>query len=681
MNIKHQLSLTLGIFLWLSFFTVHAQTNDPSPYCKPENFNNDGHYITNVTIGNIDNTTETSTNSDRYTFFNNLSTDLTVGQQYTMLLTYRAPAYNSHLAKVWIDYGNDGDFSNAVELASYSGSQAAQTYNRSITFTIPSNATTGTARLRVMVVRSNIGICNAGYQSGETEDYKLNIKSLPTPPSANCVGSLDVELDVAGNATITPAQINNGSTDTDDDANSLPLTYSLSKTTFNCNDIGANEVTLTVTDSDGLTDTCTAIVNVSVSSSSFIAPTLEPINTYCDYSVVAPVLNYQCGQQITGTSTYSNGDIISSNTTITWTFDNGVDTPVTSNQVITFFSTEKPTSLNATNITKTSAKITWKHNNINGDGNDDDDTLGPYKIRYRFKNSTGAWTNKTSTSKEITLTGLSSSTDYEIQVSVNGDCGIYSDVFYFSTTALEYCIVDVNLGYSGTYRINKVNIGDINLNKASIGENTNFYNDYSTLSTDLTPGLDFSGTIEYKKGGYTNSASISVWIDYNQDGFFDDIDEKVYQQMISDNSSSGTINLSNISAPIDALTGKTRMRIAIKQNGTPSSSCNFDNQSGEIQDYSIIINPEPTPVANCVGSFDINLDISGQATITANDIDNGSTNGYNSDSNFTLSIDKTTFGCEDVGENTVTLTVTNTFGLTNTCTAIVNVSNYSGPFT
>lgn len=662
----------------LSIFKVNAQTNSASPYCKPTHFNNDAHYITNVTIGQIDNTTTTSTNSDRYTFFNNLSTDLTVGQQYTMLLTYRVPSYNGHYAKVWIDYGNDGDFSNAVELASYSGSQAAQTYNRSITFTVPSNASVGTARLRVMVVRNNIGICNTAYQSGETEDYSLNIKALPAPPVANCVGSLNVELDVAGNATITPAQINNGSTDVYDDANGLALSYSLNKTTFNCNDLGANEVTLTVTDSDGLTDTCTAIVNVSVSSSSFVAPTLEPVNTYCDYTVVAPIMNYQCGQQITGTSNLT-GQVISSNTTITWTFTNGEDS-VTSNQTVIFYSSEKPTGVGATNISKTSAKIFWKHNNIDGDGDDDDDTLGPYKIRYRYKDSSDAWTNTTSTNKEITITGLSSSTEYEVQISIDGDCGVYSDLFYFTTTDLEYCIVDVNLNYSGDYRINKVDIGTIALDKNNVGENTNFYNDYTSYSTNLTPGLTFSGTVNYKKNTY-NDAGFVAWVDFNQDGFFDDVNEKVYETELDRVSGTGTVQLTDIAVPIDALPGQTRMRIAIKHNGLPTSSCDFDNQSGEIQDYKVVMGSQPTPVANCIGSLDINLDISGEATITADDIDDGSTNGYNSDSNFTLSIDKTTFDCNDVGENTVTLTVTNTFGLTNTCTATVNVSNYSGPFT
>ena len=51
---------------------------------------------------------------------------------------------------------------------------------------------------------------------------------------------------VNGSARINPIELDNGSTD-----NCGPVTFSASKTTFNCRDIGINQVTLTVTDSHG----------------------------------------------------------------------------------------------------------------------------------------------------------------------------------------------------------------------------------------------------------------------------------------------------------------------------------------------------------------------------------------------------------------------------------------------
>ena len=75
-------------------------------------------------------------------------------------------------------------------------------------------------------------------------------------PTALCKNAT-IQLDAAGNATLTTAAINNGSTD----ACGL-ASLSLSKTTFDCSNIGANVVTLTVTDNNGKTATCSATVTV-----------------------------------------------------------------------------------------------------------------------------------------------------------------------------------------------------------------------------------------------------------------------------------------------------------------------------------------------------------------------------------------------------------------------------------
>jgi hypothetical protein len=77
------------------------------------------------------------------------------------------------------------------------------------------------------------------------------------PPTARAK-NITVYLDANGAVTITPAQVNDGSFDNDGIAS-----YSLSKTTFNCNNVGANTVTLTVTDNNGAPATATAIVTVA----------------------------------------------------------------------------------------------------------------------------------------------------------------------------------------------------------------------------------------------------------------------------------------------------------------------------------------------------------------------------------------------------------------------------------
>lgn len=69
--------------------------------------------------------------------------------------------------------------------------------------------------------------------------------------------NVTVQLDANGNGTLTAAQVDNGSTD-----NCGISSRSISKTNFNCTDVGANTITFTVTDIYGNTSSCNATVTV-----------------------------------------------------------------------------------------------------------------------------------------------------------------------------------------------------------------------------------------------------------------------------------------------------------------------------------------------------------------------------------------------------------------------------------
>lgn len=75
-------------------------------------------------------------------------------------------------------------------------------------------------------------------------------------PVAACQ-NVSVDLDASGNATITEAMVDNGSSD------NCSVSLSLDVTSFTCGDVGANTVTLTVEDPTGNTDNCTATVTVN----------------------------------------------------------------------------------------------------------------------------------------------------------------------------------------------------------------------------------------------------------------------------------------------------------------------------------------------------------------------------------------------------------------------------------
>src|SRR5204862_135420 len=108
-----------------------------------------------------------------------------------------------------------------------------------------SNVGTNTVILTVTDNNGNSSTCTAIVTVGDS-----------VPPVAVCKDGT-VQLDVTGHGTISPAQINNGSTDACGIAS-----LSLSQTNFDCTNIGANTVTLTVTDNNGNSSVCTGTVTV-----------------------------------------------------------------------------------------------------------------------------------------------------------------------------------------------------------------------------------------------------------------------------------------------------------------------------------------------------------------------------------------------------------------------------------
>ena len=94
-----------------------------------------------------------------------------------------------------------------------------------------------------------------GINPIQTCSFDVTISDAENP-IALCQ-NITAQLDASGNATITAADVDGGSTD-----NCAIATMSISPSTFNCADIGTNNVTLTVTDTSGNSSTCTAVVTV-----------------------------------------------------------------------------------------------------------------------------------------------------------------------------------------------------------------------------------------------------------------------------------------------------------------------------------------------------------------------------------------------------------------------------------
>jgi gliding motility-associated-like protein len=122
-----------------------------------------------------------------------------------------------------------------------------------------------------------------------------------TKPTAVCA-SPSVYLDASGNATITVAQVNGGSFD-----NCGVLSTSISTSNFTCANIGANAVTLVVTDSSGNVDSCVATITVLDT----IFPSLtcpSNITVSNDFGICGAVVNFS----VSGTDNCSGVIVVSS---------------------------------------------------------------------------------------------------------------------------------------------------------------------------------------------------------------------------------------------------------------------------------------------------------------------------------------------------------------------------------
>jgi hypothetical protein len=159
-------------------------------------------YISNVTFSSIN---RTST-CDTYSAYGSPNPVITIGQTYPISVTTDG---DTEGIGAWIDYNNDGVFSNASELVlglSYAGTTPA-TYTANVL--IPMTATVGTVRLRVRCNYAAAPVDATSAQTwGETEDYCITLVcgnptiTASSSPSVLCIGS-SASLTASGSNSYT----------------------------------------------------------------------------------------------------------------------------------------------------------------------------------------------------------------------------------------------------------------------------------------------------------------------------------------------------------------------------------------------------------------------------------------------------------------------------------------------
>jgi hypothetical protein len=153
---------------------------------------------------------------------------------------------------------------------------------------------------------------------------------------------------------------------------------------------------------------------------------------------------------------------------------------------------------------------------------------------------------------------------------------------------------------SDVARIKIIKIGD----KKYVTHGSKGYHDWTeTINIPLKAGNIIPIRMQPQ---YMKSTQVDVywklWIDYNQDGDFDE-----YNEYACYGKGKGSI-YGNIHIPFDVLNGETTMRVAISTDHYPTIACDYI-ESGEVEDYRVTIlnGTECNPVTTQRGSLQVRM--------------------------------------------------------------------------
>ena len=224
--------------------------------------------------------------------------------------------------------------------------------------------------------------------------------------------------------------------------------------------------------------------------------------------------------------------------------------------------------------------------------------------------STGTF--KGSAASSIIFNGTTNLQPVYFDQSIPGSSNLFADITVNkngnvqTTPASALCTptaVTSNYGMG----ITQVILGSINkTSSASSSPSTAYSNYYSTDSATLDPSTGYS--IQVKTGTATYPQNVKVWIDWNNDGTFDAVNELVGSGTGSTGGSVYTINFTTpaIAGAVSGGTKTMRVQADYYQSATVSP-CN--GQYGEFEDYKILL----TPMPSAIGSLALGGDV-----ITAN---------------------------------------------------------------
>jgi hypothetical protein len=504
-------------------------------YCSSNGTNTQYEWINNVTLGSINNTTAAN---GGYGDFTNLSTTLTPGTSYSISLKpgFAGTTYSEYF-KVYIDYNNDKDFDDAGENV-YTSAGTTTTVTGS--FTVPSTATAGATRMRVVMKDGTISSPCGSYTYGEVEDYTINIGSTtvtcnaPTGLATSSITTTAATLSwtaVSGASAYTvQVKPSTSSTWTSYNAttNSLNLTGLTASTTYNwqvattCSSstsaytVGANFTT------SAATVTCnapTSLVAGSVTSSS-AALNWAAVTSASNYTVQVKPSTSSTWTSYSATTNSLNVTGLTASTTYNWqvrTNCTGGSSAYTVGANFTTTSSSTCSDAYETNNTLSAAKSITVNTNITA-------SIGTSTDVDWFKFS------NTSTARNIRVTLSNLPADYDLYLYNSSGTLLFKSENGSNTTELiKYNSAPVATyyiqvkGYNGAF--SSSSCYTINASRSSTAykqaEGSDFEEELTTTKVDGTiftvmPNPSYDGNFTFN---LTNSVIGEVNVDvYDQSG-------------------------------------------------------------------------------------------------------------------------------------------------------------------
>ncbi|MBI1222117.1 MAG: T9SS type A sorting domain-containing protein [Bacteroidetes bacterium] len=494
---------------------------------------------------------------------------------------------------------------------------------------------------------------NYGNSSNGTAMVTVVDNTAPTAAAQN----VTIYLDANGSASTTVSAVNNGSSD-----NCGVSSMSLSQTSFDCNNVGNNTVTLTVTDASGNSSTATATVTVVDNTAPTVAT--QNVTIYLDAngsaSTTASAVNNgssdNCGVASTSLSKTSFDCSNVGNNTVTLTVTDNNGNSATGTATVTVVDNTAPTvaTQNVTIYLDANGSASTSASAVNNGSSDNCGVASTSLSKTSFDcsnvgNNTVTLTVTDNNGNSATGTATVTVVDNVAPTVATQNVTIYLDANGSASTSASA----VNNGSSDNCGVASTSLSKTSFDCSNVGNNS------VTLTVTDDNGNSATGTatvtVVDNVAPTVATQNVTIYLDANGSASTtaNAVDNSSY-----DNCGIASLSLSKTSFDCSNVGNNTVTLTVTDVNG---------NTSTGTATVTVLDNIAPTVVTK---NASVTLS-NGSASITTSDVNDGS---YDNCSVSSVSVSPNSWNCSDIGSHTVTLTVTDVNGNTSTGTATVTVN-------